>query len=68
MAEPYQWWVGIDWATVDHQVCVLDEAGREVTQRVVAHTAVAIRAFVDWLRAHVGGDLATVAVGKAGAK
>ena len=41
----------------------MDAAGREVTQRVVAHTAVAVRGFVDWLRAHVGGDLGTVAVG-----
>ena len=63
MAETTRWWVGIDWATVDHQVCVMDAAGREVTQRVVAHTAVAVRGFVDWLRAHVGGDLGTVAVG-----
>ena len=63
MAETTRWWVGIDWAMVDHQVCVLDGTGREVTQRVVAHTAVAVRGFVDWLRAQVGGDLATVAVG-----
>ena len=63
MTEKHRWWVGIDWATADHQVCVLDASGGEVTQRVVAHTAVAVRGFVDWLRAHVGGDLGTVAVG-----
>ena len=56
------WFVGIDWATVDHQVCVVDAAGGEVRQRPVAHTAVAVRAFVDWLRQHVD-DLTTVAVG-----
>ena len=63
MAETSGWFVGIDWATVDHQVCVLEAAGQQVTPRAVAHTAVAVRAFVDWLRAHVGGDLDTVAVG-----
>ena len=36
--------------------------GGEVRQRPVAHTAVAVRAFVDWLRQHVD-DLTTVAVG-----
>ena len=62
MAERFDWFVGIDWATVDHQVCVVDAAGGEVRQRPVAHTAVAVRAFVDWLRQHVD-DLTTVAVG-----
>ena len=27
MAERFDWFVGIDWATVDHQVCVVDAAG-----------------------------------------
>ena len=63
MRKTYRWFVGIDWATVDHQVCVVDALGQEATQRAVAHTAVAVRAFVDWLRTRVGGDLATVAVG-----
>lgn len=63
MAVSYRWWVGIDWATAEHQVCVLDAAGSEVTQRPVAHTVGAVLAFVDWLREHVGGDLGRVAVG-----
>ena len=63
MAQTFGWFVGIDWATAAHQVCVLDATGREVMQREVAHTAVGVRAFVDWLRAQLEGDLRRVAVG-----
>ena len=63
MTPTYRWFVGVDWATVDHQVCVVDAAGGAGTQRVVAHTAVAVRACVDGLRTRVGGDLESVAVG-----
>src|SRR3989441_1561235 len=58
-----QWFVGIDWASDAHEVCVLDREGRVCERRQVKHTAIALQAFVDALRARAQGDPATVAIG-----
>jgi transposase len=34
-----QFFVGIDWATTEHAVCVLDHSGRKVAAFTIAHTA-----------------------------
>ena len=34
---PYDWFVGIDWGSEKHQVCVLDRDRRRVGERVVDH-------------------------------
>ena len=47
--EDYRVWVGIDWATEAHQVCVLDETGAVVGERSVTHAGEAIAAFTVWL-------------------
>ncbi len=33
----YDWFVGIDWGSEKHQVCVLDRDRRRVGERVVDH-------------------------------
>jgi len=58
-----QWFVGIDWASDAHEVCVLDREGRVCERRQVKHTAIALQAFVDALLARAQGDPATVAIG-----
>lgn len=45
----HQLFVGIDWATEEHVVCVLDADGNVVDERVVKHDGAALRRFVDWL-------------------
>lgn len=45
----FKLYVGIDWATEEHTVCVLDAEGNVVNERVVHHTGGALNAFVDWL-------------------
>jgi len=37
MIEDIQWFVGIDWATQSHRVCLLDVEGRHVNERDFAH-------------------------------
>ena len=37
MADEVRWFVGIDWASEQHQVCLLDADGRVVGERVFAH-------------------------------
>jgi len=62
MADEFRWFVGVDWAMSRHQVCVMDANGGQVTYQEVDHTASAIHAFVEWLRAYAG-DLHAVAMG-----
>ena len=37
---------GIDWASADHAVCIVDAAGAVVSRFTVAHTAEGLRALV----------------------
>lgn len=47
----YRFWVGIDWATVDHQVCVLDGDRRVRLERSYLHSGVGLAALADDLGA-----------------
>jgi transposase len=41
--------VGVDWGTELHQVCILDPNGQIVEERKVPHSATAVADFLDWL-------------------
>jgi transposase len=45
----YDLYVGIDWATQQHQVCLVDPTGRRREERHIAHSGAALREFVDYL-------------------
>lgn len=45
----YELYVGIDWATEAHQVCVLDGERRVLHERSIEHRGSAIQEFLDWL-------------------
>jgi hypothetical protein len=38
------WYAGIDWADDHHDVVVLDDSGRQITSKRVAHTAAGLAA------------------------
>jgi transposase len=61
-ADPYRWYVGIDWATEAHEVCVLDSSRREISKRSVDHNGPALASFVEWLAALCKADVGHVAV------
>jgi transposase len=44
-----EWFVGIDWATKEHVVCLLDSAGKTVGERAFPHTGDGIGAIAQWL-------------------
>jgi len=46
---PYEWFVGIDWGSQQHQVCVLDRDRRRVGERVVDHDGASLARLADWL-------------------
>lgn len=43
----YRFWVGIDWATAAHQVCVLDAERRIVLERSYPHSGTGLTALAD---------------------
>lgn len=63
MNEPYEFLVGIDWATQTHQICVLVPDGAIVDERRVDHDAGSVGGFIDGLLRRVGGDAEKIAVG-----
>lgn len=56
------WYVGIDWGTESHAICVVDAAGQHRQERRVDHTADAVQAGLDWVIACTGVTPSDVAV------
>src|SRR6266404_2299831 len=54
MAEEVEWFVGIDWASQSHQVCLVDAHGECLGGRAVAHGGAGIEELCDWLIARTG--------------
>src|SRR5438093_13632017 len=54
MAEEIEWFVGIDWASQSHQVCLVDARGECLGERAVAHGGLGIEELCDWLIARTG--------------
>src|SRR5256712_6505601 len=59
---PYEWFVGIDWGSQRHQVCVLDRDRRQVGERVVDHDGASLAQLAAWLWTLTGGQPQRVAV------
>lgn len=62
MSGDYQFYVGIDWATQAHQVCVMDGKRQLLAERSVDHDGLALTQFVDWLGELTGNQPRRVAV------
>jgi transposase len=58
----YSLYVGIDWATIAHQVTVLDPARRLIAERSVPHTGEALAEFATWLTTLADGVPGRIAV------
>jgi transposase len=48
--------VGIDWATEAHQICVVNDRDEVLYERVVQHSGPAVAEFTDWLVSLCEGD------------
>jgi len=62
MEQAYRYFVGIDWATEKHDVCVVDPEGRVVARREVRHNGDALRDLFDELMKLAEGRPEQVAV------
>jgi transposase len=58
--EQDRWFVGVDWATESHEVCLLDKSGQVVGRRSVANTAVGLAGLCTWLLEVAGGEAGNV--------
>ena len=59
---PYEWFVGIDWGSQRHQVCVLDRDRRLVGERAVDHDGASLAQLVAWLWTLAAGQPERVSV------
>lgn len=62
MTEEIEWFVGFDWASQTHVVCLLDRNGEMVGERKVAHSGADLSALCDWLVARSGAPPARIGV------
>jgi transposase len=49
MTDDIRWFVGVDWASAKHRVCLLDAGGQVVNERDVAHDGAGLAELCDWL-------------------
>lgn len=63
MAERARWFVGIDWGSAEHQLCVLAPDGTVMGTRVVSHTTTAVHEALHWLEQLTGTTPEALAVG-----
>lgn len=62
MTEDVEWFVGFDWASERHVACLVDQLGRVVAERAVAHGGAELAEFCDWLIARTGAPPARIGV------
>ena len=63
MTDEFEWFLGIDWGSEVHALCLLDATGRIRGTRTVAHTVGAIHDALHWVREQTGAASAAIAVG-----
>jgi transposase len=62
MPETYRWFVGIDWATESHEVCVLDRERSIVDRKTIEHSGSGIAQLVESLLKLCGHEPGQIAV------
>src|SRR5262245_4763429 len=49
LSSSFQFFVGIDWATESHCVCLLDSTGNKIAERDVPHSGLGLQQLLTWL-------------------
>lgn len=62
MIKDIKWFAGIDWASYEHQVCLLDSAGALLGERAFRHGGAGLAELCHWLLATSGGQPDAIAV------
>ncbi len=62
MEQQCEWFVGIDWGSEEHAVCLMDAARQIVEERRVAHETVAVHECLAWIVARTGAAPDRIAI------
>src|SRR6266540_5867996 len=62
MSDEVRWFVGFDWATEQHRVCLLDAEGKRIAERDVTHGGAGLLELCNWLLETTGAEPAQIAV------
>lgn len=62
MNKESRWFVGVDWATEEHVVCLLDDGGKVVAERSFGHSGTGLSEMCTWLLEKTGAAPAAVHV------
>ena len=54
MTEQRRWFAGVDWATAEHAVCVMDHDGKVLGERLFAHSGTGLAEMCAWLLERTG--------------
>jgi len=55
MSNEFQWFLGIDWGSEKHRLCLMECGGKILEQKWVEHSGSALAELVDWLRRLTSG-------------
>ena len=61
MTGEFRFYVGVDWATEQHQACVMNSQGEVLEQRKIEHTGKGIIDFMAWMEALADGQVEGIA-------
>src|SRR5215218_10646404 len=62
MSDQVRWFVGVDWASAQHRVCLLDAGGKCVAERDVTHGGAELSEMCTWLVEKTAARPAEIAV------
>lgn len=58
----FRFFVGVDWGTANHHICMLNGQGDKIAEREVSHTGSGLQELLTWLQRHTGASPEKVAV------
>ena len=50
VSNDFQWFLGIDWGSEKHRLCLMDRGGKVLEQKWVEHNGSGLADLVDWLQ------------------
>jgi hypothetical protein len=62
VASEFHFYLGVDWATEQHQACIMDSQGQVLAQRKIEHSGKGIVEFIGWMEELAEGQVRRIAV------
>jgi len=63
MTSEFRFYAGIDWASEEHQVCLIDPDCKILEERIIQHSGAGLAQLIQWFDNLSGGNPATIGVG-----